>query len=104
MRGKWAGLGSGLHATLGRQFVIVTCGLGGRLGPPFRLALRVGELLGGKRLTSPILTALMPVSRMDHESMTGVGVTCELVRGARLIGKRRLPRIEGTMNATSLRT
>ena len=89
---------------LGRHLVIVTCGLCGCLGPPFRVALRVGELLDGKCLTSPLLTALMPVRRMDHESMTGVGVTCELVRGAPLIGKRRLLRIEGTMNATSLRT
>ena len=51
--GEWPGLGSGLHATTGRQFVIVTCGLGGRLGPPFYLALRVGELLDSKRLTVP---------------------------------------------------
>ena len=49
--GEWAGLGSGLHTMPGRQFVIVTCGLGGRLGPPFRVAFRVGELLDDKRLT-----------------------------------------------------
>ena len=35
----------------GSQFVIVTCGLGGRLGPPFGVAFRVGEFLDDRRLT-----------------------------------------------------